>query len=104
MKSILNLLMVVALATTILLGSSIAAYGQDGARCGAMTTKGTPCKNRVKEEGLKCHHHAGNGTINGSVAANDGTKIIHLCGAMTAKGLPCKRRVKLAGQKCFSHN
>ncbi len=82
---------------------SLAMFGQTGARCGAPTTKGTPCKNRVKSEGLKCHHHADNGTVNGSLVSDQG-KTIYTCGATTAKGTACKRRVKIQGAKCFSHN
>ena len=83
---------------------SLAVFGQDGARCGAPTTKGTPCKNRVKSEGLKCHHHADNATLNGSLSANGQGKIIYTCGAPTLKGTACKRRVRIQGEKCFSHN
>ncbi|MBP6568941.1 MAG: hypothetical protein KA270_17330 [Saprospiraceae bacterium] len=96
MKSLCSILLFVSL--------SLAVIGQTGARCGAMTTKGTPCKNRVKSEGLKCHHHAGNETLNGSLSANGQGKIIYTCGAETLKGTPCKRRVKIQGAKCFSHN
>ena len=76
---------------------------QDVHRCGALTTKGTDCKMRVKIAGAKCHHHAGNGSENATVGANGATKVIHTCGALTTKGTACKRRVKIAGAKCYSH-
>ena len=81
------------------------SYGQTGNiyRCGEMTTKGTPCKMRVKQMGSKCHHHAENGTANATVGKNSGSAVIHTCGATTAKGTPCKRRVKIQGAKCYSH-
>lgn len=78
-------------------------YGQDVIRCGEMTTKGTPCKMRVKTFGAKCHHHAESGTANATVGKNGGSAVIHTCGATTAKGTPCKRRVKIANAKCYSH-
>lgn len=81
---------------------SLACLGQSVSRCGAETTKGTPCKNRVKETGAKCHYHADNGTLNGSLVSDAG-RIIYTCGALTAKGKPCKRRVKIQGSKCYSH-
>ncbi|MFZ1704349.1 MAG: hypothetical protein WAT79_08375 [Saprospiraceae bacterium] len=104
MKNVLNLLLVVAIATTVLLASSVASYGQgEPYRCGAETTKGTPCKMRVKAAGLKCHHHAESGTVNATVGKNAGSAIIYTCGATTAKGTACKRRVKIQGHKCYSH-
>lgn len=96
----------IILATlTICLGiaCSSSSYGQSVYRCGALTVKGTNCLMRVKTDGAKCHHHAANGSVNASAAANDGTKIISTCGAMTVKGTPCKRRVKIQGTKCYSH-
>ena len=78
-------------------------FSQEVHKCGAPTTKGTPCKIRVKVSGAKCHHHAGNGSENATVWANGATKVIHTCGALTAKGTACKRRVKIAGAKCYSH-
>ena len=103
MRKVLNFLMLVAVATSILLASSVASYGQgEPYRCGAETTKGTPCKMRVKAAGLKCHHHADNGTLNGSLKSDQG-KTIYTCGATTAKGNQCKRRVKIQGHKCYSH-
>jgi len=81
---------------------SLACLGQSVSRCGAETTKGTPCKMRVKSQGLKCHHHADNNTVNGSLVSDQG-RIVYTCDALTAKGKPCKRRVKIAGAKCYSH-
>lgn len=71
-------------------------------RCGEMTTKGQPCKMRVKEMGLKCWHHSENGSVNGSLVS-EGGNIVYTCGALTTKGKPCKRRVKIQGAKCYSH-
>lgn len=103
MKSFFKVLVLAALTVCLGVACSSSSYGQSVYRCGALTVKGTDCKMRVKTIGAKCHHHAANGSVNASAAANDGTKIINTCGAMTAKGSACKRRVKIAGSKCYSH-
>ena len=69
-----------------------AAVGQH--RCGAETTKGTPCRLIVKSPGLRCHHHGGQ-TADG--------KQTYFCGAQTTKGTPCRMKVKGAGQRCHHH-
>lgn len=104
MKSFFKVLVLATLTICLGIAMSSSSYGQSNVyRCGALTVKGTNCLMRVKVQGAKCHHHASNGSINASAAANDGTKIISTCGAMTVKGTPCKRRVKIAGSKCYSH-
>lgn len=95
------------IAAIALVNVAIAAFtplaAQEVYKCGAITTKGTPCKMRVKTLGSKCHHHADNGTNNATIGKNGGSPVVYTCGAPTAKGTPCKRRVKIANAKCYSH-
>ncbi len=104
-KILLDALIMCILCFGIVLGMAALtpSYGQGVNKCGAMTTKGTPCKMRVKSIGAKCHHHAESGTVNATVGKNSGSAVIYTCGAITAKGTPCKRRVKIQGAKCYSH-
>ena len=96
-----NLLILIVLL--IGLSETGQAQAQDVYRCGATTTKGTPCKLRVKTAGAKCWHHAENGSTNQTAGPNGAGQTVYTCGATTAKGTPCKRRVKLQGAKCYSH-
>lgn len=92
-------LFLIALMLMVSVGAS-QAYAQTVAHtCGAMTSKGQPCKMRVKAVGAKCHHH------NGKTQDHDTGEIkeTHFCGAKTQKGTPCNRRVAIMGAKCFSH-
>lgn len=106
-ESLLDFALLIAVIASINLAMAMltpsAAQSGEVYRCGEMTTKGTPCKMRVKFIGAKCHHHAENGTANATVGKNSGSAVIHTCGAPTAKGTPCKRRVKIQGAKCYSH-
>lgn len=79
---------------------SFTATAQTTHRCGAPTTKGTPCKLKVSAEGEKCHHHGGS-TKTAKAGIYQDT---HLCGAQTTKGTPCRNRVRQAGQRCHHHN
>ena len=56
--------------------------------CGATTNAGTPCKQKVKEQGAKCRHH-------------DPTT--PRCGYMKSDGKPCRMPVKQQGGKCHHH-
>lgn len=111
MRNLIKILLEGAVLVALLLCLNVAmamltpSYGQSGEvyKCGVITTKGTPCKMRVKSFGAKCHHHAESGTANATMGKNGGSAVIHVCGATTAKGTACKRRVKIAGSKCYSH-
>ena len=78
---------------------SFTATAQTTHRCGAETTKGTPCKMRVKEAGDKCHFHGGSTKVQKAGIYQD----THRCGAQTTKGTACKNRVRSDGQRCHHH-
>jgi hypothetical protein len=56
--------------------------------CGGVTTKGTPCRIVVSNDGERCRFHS------------PGTP---RCGAPTSTGTPCKRTVAHAGEHCYQH-
>ena len=79
---------------TCLFFTSLALSGQT---CGAMTHKGTPCKNKVAQDGLKCWMHGGER----KEIKDKG--IPQQCSALTHKGVQCKNRTTNVNGKCFMH-
>lgn len=75
-------------------------------RCGATTSKNTPCKLKVKVLGSKCHHHAESGAqhATASPTASNANETTYRCGANTSKGTPCKIKVRSFGLKCHHHD
>jgi hypothetical protein len=39
------------------MGGTTKADGTSVYRCGAPTSKGAPCRNKVRQAGARCHHH-----------------------------------------------
>ena len=66
--------------------------------CGAMTTKGTPCKMKVEHSGLKCYHHGG-------AKSNSTTSKLNAvqCSGQTKAGTRCKNKTTKANGKCHLH-
>lgn len=63
--------------------------------CGAMTLKGTPCKHRVQEQGLKCRVHGGTATAPSSI-------VKFQCQGTTKAGNRCRN--KTATGYCHLHS
>lgn len=81
---------------------SLSSFGQstESHTCGAPTTKGHPCRNRVKEFGIKCWVHE---SQQREVKQSDGEAV--QCTAISkSTGNRCKNRTKNANGKCYAHN
>lgn len=79
---------------------SLSAFGQSKETflCGQPTKKGTPCRNKVTQEGVKCWLHGG--------ASKTDVRIISVQCSATAKtsGQQCRNKTTNQNGLCHVHN
>ncbi len=78
---------------------SLTAFGQsDPIHCGAMTKKGTPCKNKVTEHGAKCWMHGGPKKTDVSLVA------VQCSATAKSTGKQCRNKTTDKSGLCHVHN